>query len=42
MASCGANALPRFREVARITQVSEQSYQENFASVMLRDPADQS
>jgi IMP dehydrogenase len=40
MASCGAATLPAFRDVARITQVSEQSYQENFASVMLRDPTD--
>ena len=40
MASCGAATLPAFRHDARITQVSEQSYEENFASVMLRDPTD--
>jgi IMP dehydrogenase len=37
MASCGAATLPEFRSVARLTQVSEQSYQENFASVMVRE-----
>lgn len=40
MASCGAADLPTFREVARLTQVSQQSYEENFASVMLRDATD--
>ena len=40
MASCGSKDLPTFRRDARLTQVSEQSYQENFASVMLRDAAD--
>jgi hypothetical protein len=40
MASCGAASLEDFRDLARITQVSEQSYQENFASVILRDSAD--
>jgi IMP dehydrogenase len=40
MASCGANDLAEFRSTARLTQVSEQSYQENFAAVTIRDAAD--
>jgi IMP dehydrogenase len=37
MASCGARNLPEFRATARLVEVSEQTYQENVASVIIRD-----
>ncbi len=40
MASCGAATVPAFQATARVTLVSEQSYQENAASVAIRDTAD--
>ncbi|XVS67332.1 IMP dehydrogenase [Actinosynnema sp. CA-299493] len=40
MASCGAATIPVFQSTARVTLVSEQSYQENAAAVAVRDSAD--
>ncbi|WP_433261139.1 IMP dehydrogenase [Actinosynnema sp. CS-041913] len=40
MASCGAATIPTFQATARVTLVSEQSYQENTAAVAVRDNAD--
>ncbi len=40
IASCGAEDLAMFRDTARITQVSEQSYLENTAAIRLRDSTD--
>nr|BFE51114.1 hypothetical protein GCM10017745_45410 [Saccharothrix mutabilis subsp. capreolus] len=40
MASCGAATIPTFQATARVTLVSEQSYQENAAAVAVRDTAD--
>lgn len=40
MASCGAATIPVFQSTARVTLVSEQSYQENAAAVAVRDNAD--
>jgi IMP dehydrogenase len=37
MASCGARSLAEFRATARLVEVSEQTYQENVASVIIRD-----
>ncbi|MCN9242355.1 IMP dehydrogenase [Streptomyces sp. RY43-2] len=37
MVSCGSTTLPEFRSTARLTLVSEQSFQESHASVTLRD-----
>jgi IMP dehydrogenase len=37
MASCGARNLAEFRETARLVEVSEQTYQENIASVTIRE-----
>ena len=37
MASCGARTLAEFRETARLVEVSEQTYQENVASVIVRE-----
>jgi IMP dehydrogenase len=37
MASCGARNLAEFRETARLVEVSEQTYQENVAAVIIRD-----
>lgn len=37
MVSCGATTLPEFQGAARLTLVSEQSFQENHASVAVRD-----
>lgn len=37
MVSCGATTLPQFQATARLTLVSEQSFQENHASVILRE-----
>lgn len=37
MVSCGATTLPRFQADARLTLVSEQSFQESHASVTLRE-----
>jgi IMP dehydrogenase len=37
MASCGARSLAEFRATARLVEVSEQTYQENTASVTIRE-----
>ncbi|MEQ7128743.1 IMP dehydrogenase [Actinopolymorpha sp. B11F2] len=37
MISCGATSLPELQATARLTLVSEQSFQENHASVAVRD-----
>ncbi|AEW92563.1 MULTISPECIES: hypothetical protein [Streptomycetaceae] len=37
MVSCGSTTLPEFRATARLTVVSEQSFQESHANVTLRD-----
>jgi IMP dehydrogenase len=37
MASCGSTTLPEFQSTARLTLVSEQSFQESHANVTLRD-----
>jgi IMP dehydrogenase len=37
MVSCGARNLAEFRETARLVEVSEQTYQENVASVTIRE-----
>ncbi|MFE6777816.1 IMP dehydrogenase [Streptomyces sp. NPDC057702] len=37
MVSCGSTTLPRFRSSARLTLVSDQSFQESHATVTLRD-----
>ncbi|MFE7116307.1 IMP dehydrogenase [Streptomyces sp. NPDC057654] len=37
MVSCGSATLPEFQSTARLTLVSEQSFQESHASVALRD-----
>ncbi|MCX5372603.1 IMP dehydrogenase [Streptomyces sp. NBC_00103] len=37
MVSCGSATLPEFRSTARLTLVSDQSFQESHASVTLRD-----
>lgn len=37
MASCGARNLAEFRDTARLVEVSEQTYQENVASVAIRE-----
>jgi len=37
MVSCGSKTLPEFRSTARLTLVSEQSFQESHANVTLRD-----
>jgi IMP dehydrogenase len=39
MASCGARDLAGFRATARLVEVSEQTYQENVASITVREPA---
>ncbi|MEU4805024.1 IMP dehydrogenase [Actinosynnema sp. NPDC023587] len=40
MASCGAATVPAFQSTARVTLVSEQSYQENAAAVAIRESTD--
>ncbi|MFF3327566.1 hypothetical protein [Streptomyces sp. NPDC002889] len=35
--SCGSATLPEFRSTARLTLVSDQSFQESHANVTLRD-----
>ncbi|WP_353963039.1 IMP dehydrogenase [Kitasatospora sp. NBC_01287] len=37
MVSCGSASLPEFRSTARLTMVSEQSFQESHANVTVRD-----
>ncbi|HEX3813263.1 MAG TPA: IMP dehydrogenase [Mycobacteriales bacterium] len=37
MVSCGATTLPQFQSTARLTLVSEQSFQESHANVVVRD-----
>ncbi|MBE1605057.1 IMP dehydrogenase [Actinopolymorpha pittospori] len=37
MVSCGATTLPKFRDTARLTLVSEQSLQESHANVVVRE-----
>ncbi|RSN02069.1 IMP dehydrogenase [Nonomuraea sp. WAC 01424] len=37
MVSCGSTTLPEFRSTARLTLVSDQSFQESHANVTLRD-----
>ncbi|MCX4775756.1 IMP dehydrogenase [Streptomyces sp. NBC_01264] len=37
MVSCGSTTLPEFRSTARLTLVSDQSFQESHATVALRD-----
>jgi IMP dehydrogenase len=37
MASCGSATLPEFQSTARLTLVSDQSFQESHANVTLRD-----
>jgi IMP dehydrogenase len=37
MTSCGARTLAEFRETARLVEVSEQTHQENVASVTIRE-----
>ncbi|MEW2515525.1 IMP dehydrogenase [Streptomyces sp. NPDC046870] len=37
MVSCGSTTLPGFRSTARLTLVSDQSFQESHANVTLRD-----
>lgn len=37
MVSCGSRTLPEFRSTARLTLVSDQSFQESHANVTLRD-----
>ncbi|MEU9993002.1 IMP dehydrogenase [Streptomyces sp. NPDC048045] len=37
MVSCGSKTLPEFRSTARLTLVSDQSFQESHANVTLRD-----
>ncbi|MGW6871655.1 IMP dehydrogenase [Streptomyces xanthophaeus] len=39
MVSCGSTTLPEFRSTARLTLVSDQSFQESHANVTLRDAA---
>lgn len=39
MVSCGSMTLPEFQATARLTLVSEQSFQESHANVVLRDTA---
>ncbi|MER7469032.1 IMP dehydrogenase [Streptomyces sp. NPDC097981] len=37
MVSCGSTTLPEFQSTARLTLVSDQSFQESHANVTLRD-----
>jgi IMP dehydrogenase len=37
MVSCGSTTLPEFQSTARLTLVSDQSFQESHANVALRD-----
>lgn len=39
MVSCGSTTLAEFRSSARLTLVSDQSFQESHANVTLRDTA---
>jgi len=39
MVSCGSTSLPEFQASARLTLVSEQSFQESHANVAVRETA---